>query len=260
MYIKFFGETHVGNVRENNEDDFLCNKLNEQEYLFIVADGMGGHNAGEVASKKAVRDFLKIIKTEPLGRNIIKSLEKLVLKINKLIINEGRKSIKRAGMGTTISALYIKKHHGFIVHVGDSRIYRFKNNTLKQITEDHSTVNQLVKDGLITAEQAREHPRRHEIYQSLGVLDYIEVECHGPFRISLKDNFLLCSDGPYDVVDDQEIKKIFKGKQCPQDICSIQKHKARLKGGPDNITVIVVTVDKEPRKGESKTTYRYIYK
>ena len=239
MNLHFFGKSDRGIVRDNNEDFFFAERIGEGEYLFAVADGMGGHLAGEVASRRAietlVREFTR--KTdEPLPSKIRRVFDK----INSEIIEEGNENIDQRGMGTTLSALYIKKDKAFVAHIGDSRIYQFSGR-LDQLTEDHSFVGKLVKDGLISPEEAKIHPKRNILYQSIGMRRGINVQVEGPIKIKEGDKFLLCTDGLTAVVDEEEIESLLSKDISAKKTVNELIETALKRGAPDNVTVIAIT-------------------
>jgi serine/threonine protein phosphatase PrpC len=265
MELYYQGLSDAGNVRDNNEDYWFAGRLKNDEYLFIVADGMGGHEAGEVASRKAVSIFVRQLEKEiniEAGEDstyILDSLKRIVMDINETLVRESDRSRKRNGMGTTFSALYIKKNQGYIVHVGDSRIYRFSPSLphtgnidtsaapgpmrrLTQLTDDHSFVGKMLKDGLITEEEARNHPRRNVLFQSIGLKRDITIQTKGPLPIQIGEKYLVCSDGLYGVVPDSEIEEYLDKKSTAQIAGTLVK-RAKKNGGPDNISVIVISTE-----------------
>ena len=239
MSVYFFGKSDRGVVRSNNEDFFFAERIGEEEYLFAVADGMGGHLAGEVASRKAIETLVKEF-TKKTDEPLPSKIRRVFDKINKEIITEGNENLEQRGMGTTLSALYIKKDRAFIAHVGDSRIYYY-NGSLSQLTEDHSFVGKLVKDGLISPEEAKVHPKRNILYQSMGMRRGINVQIEGPIKIKEGDKFLICSDGLTAVVDDEEIESLFGKDLSPKKMVNELIETSLKRGAPDNVTVIVVT-------------------
>lgn len=267
MELYYYGLSDTGNLRDNNEDYLFAGQLKKDEYLFIVADGMGGHEAGEVASRKAVSMFVqqveqeKYIENDEKSNQILQKLKGIVIDINEELIREGSLSHKKNGMGTTFSALYIKKNRGYIIHVGDSRIYLFspavahtdnidtsatavEMNRLTRLTEDHSFVGKLVKDGLITEEEARSHPKRNVLFQSIGIKRDITIQTKGPIPIQIGQKYLLCSDGLYGVVPDNEIIE-YLNEKSPAQIAEKLVKRANFNGGPDNISVIVIFTEKD---------------
>jgi protein phosphatase len=267
MELYYYGLTDTGNLRDNNEDYLFAGKLKKDEYLFIVADGMGGHEAGEVASHKAVSMFVhqlekeKNIAADENSNQTLQKLKRIVIDINETLIREGSRSHKKNGMGTTFSALYIKKNRGYIIHVGDSRIYLFSPSLphtgnidtsaapvqmrqLTRLTEDHSFVGKLLKDGLITEEEARSHPKRNVLFQSIGIKRDITIQTTGPIPIQMGQKYLVCSDGLYGVVPDSEIEEYLNDKSTAQIAEQLVK-RANFNGGPDNISVIVISTEKD---------------
>jgi protein phosphatase len=275
MELYYYGLSDTGNLRDNNEDYLFAGKLKKDEYLFIVADGMGGHEAGEVASRKAVSMFVqqlekdKNIAADENSTYILESLKDIIININETLVLEGSRSHKKNGMGTTFSALYIKKNRGYIVHVGDSRIYLFspllphtgnidasatpvEMSRLTRLTEDHSFVGKLLKDGLITEEEARNHPKRNVLFQSIGIKRDITIQTTGPIPIQMGQKYLVCSDGLYGVVPDSEIEEYLNGKSTVQIAEQLVK-RANFNGGPDNISVIVISTEKDDPPEPSDT-------
>ena len=231
---KVYQATNVGKVRKNNEDSLL---VIEPE-IFVVADGMGGQAAGEIASKILVdtaKNFLSKV-PEPLNEDI---LTKSILKANAEILKAVRENKNYRGMGTTATVLHIYKNRAYYAHIGDSRLYRVRNKNLEQITEDHSYVESLVKRGEITPEEARVHPLKNILTQAVGADDDITVDS-GSLRLDTEDIFMLCSDGLTNMVTDDEILKILLESKNPADdlVQAALNH-----GGHDNITVIVVDID-----------------
>jgi protein phosphatase len=250
MELYYSSLSDVGNVRDHNEDFLYAGKLKSGDYLFIVADGMGGHSAGEVASYRAVTGFIKALK-KGVGKNVPEELRQIVLSINDKLIHEGKKEDTRRGMGTTLSVLYIKGCLGYIVHVGDSRIYRYSDSYegLEQLTEDHSLVGKLLKDGFISAEEAQAHPKRNVLYQSVGLKEEIEVQAMGPFRVREGQKFLLCSDGLNTELSDAEIVEFLKLPSTHRAVEGLI-NKAKTGTAADNITAIAIST----MKGDEDST------
>ena len=230
---KVYQATHVGKVRKNNEDALI---FIEPE-IFVVADGMGGQAAGEVASKMlidTVKNFLPTI-PEPLNEDILK---KAILKSNAAILRVANENPNYRGMGTTATILHIYKDRAYYAHVGDSRIYRLKNKILEQITQDHSYVEDLVRRGELTAAEARLHPMKNILTQAVGAVENISVDT-ASFSVHADEIFLLCTDGLTNMIDDTEIAKILLTSENPAETL-VQA--ALDNGGADNISVIVVKV------------------
>ncbi len=232
--MKIYQCTNVGKVRKNNEDALLVTDPN----IFVAADGMGGAAAGEVASGlliDTVKKFLSPI-PEPLDEKI---LAKSILKASAAILNEVYKNPALKGMGTTATILHLYNNQAYFAHVGDSRLYRLKKNlAFEQITIDHSYVEELVRRGEITPEQARVHPMKNILTQAVGAMDNIEVET-GSFTVDGDEIFLLCTDGLTNMVEDADIEKILLTSDNPaEDLIQA----ALDNGGHDNVTAVVVNV------------------
>lgn len=230
---KVYQATHVGKVRKNNEDALI---FIEPE-TFAVADGMGGQAAGEIASKiliNTAKNFLPTV-PEPHNEDILK---KVIMKSNAAILREAANNPEYRGMGTTATILHIYKSRAYYAHVGDSRIYRLKNNILEQITQDHSYVENLVRKGEITAAEARVHPMKNLLTQAVGAVPEVEVDT-ASFSVNIGDIFLLCTDGLTNMVDDKKITEILLSSGNPAENL-IQA--ALDNGGADNVSVIVVFV------------------
>ncbi|MDR1871664.1 MAG: protein phosphatase 2C domain-containing protein [Deltaproteobacteria bacterium] len=226
--------SHPGLVREENEDSFGWFSTDAGE-LLIVADGMGGHFGGAVAGKTAVEAFHQYVKanSEEPERLLIEAL----LKADREITRQAEENPQLQGMGSTLVAILIRGHMAFIIHAGDSRIYRLKNSRLELLTKDHSYIQELLDTGQMTAREAENSDMRHVITQSLGgnidasVITVQTVEC------DLGDLFLLCSDGLSETVSEGKLKSILNVRQ-PIQIKALNLVKAALKaGGPDNVTV-----------------------
>ena len=231
---KIYRATHVGNVRKNNEDALI---VIEPE-TFVVADGMGGQAAGEVASQmlvETVKNFLPLV-PEPWSEEILK---KSIIESNAAILKKARENPQLQGMGTTATILHLYQSQAHFAHIGDSRLYRLRNLIFEQITEDDSYVETLVRSGNITPEEAQVHPMKNVLTQAVGAVDDIEVET-GSFSVERGDIYLLCTDGLTNMVSDFDIGKILLESENPADDL-IQA--ALDGGGHDNISVIVVKVE-----------------
>ncbi|MGM0602759.1 MAG: Stp1/IreP family PP2C-type Ser/Thr phosphatase [Bacillota bacterium] len=227
--------THRGKIRENNEDNYLIDKENS---FFLVADGMGGHAAGEVASEIAVEkssDF-----TCSKNTDILADLKNLVSSVNEKIIKESSKNPSYLGMGTTYSAVLIKKESLYFTHVGDSRIYIFREGKLEQINEEHSLVADLIKEGKIEKKDAFNHPQRHILTQALGLEKNLKID-EGKLDIFADDIVLLCTDGLTDLIREEEIEKLIDEFRGNLDLLAEKLLNTALEnGGSDNITFILI--------------------
>jgi len=232
--VKFKGLSDVGKVRQNNEDNFYCNDENN---LFIVADGLGGHTAGEIASKMAV-EF--VVSKSP------KTLEELVdtlTQANSKVFEEAQKI--ENDMATTMSAMIIDGDKAYIAHVGDSRIYLVRGSSIHCITNDHTPVMDSLRAGLITEEQAKYHPLKHMLSRTIGTHPSVEID---PIIVELlpEDVFVLCTDGLSNLLENEDIFFIVKANHM-SDSDAIAKElvdTALERGGIDNTTVVVVYLDK----------------
>ena len=234
--LKVGAKTDKGLIRENNEDAFY---VDVKKGIFIVADGMGGHNAGEVASQMAVDEIKKYLNSQEIN-NLSQILKQAIIKANEAIYEKAEKDPNLEGMGTTVVVAIInnKNKNLHIAHVGDSRAYILTKKGLKQITDDHSLVNEWVKEGKITLEEARFHPMRNVITRALGVKKEVEVEINTiPYQ---GESILLCTDGLTDMLEDKEIEEIIKNNPDPKEACKALIEEANKKGGKDNITVILI--------------------
>lgn len=234
--------TDVGLVRKNNEDSFY--KSTDFDLpLFVVADGMGGHNAGETASNMAI-EIVKKYFVE--NKNSLNS-EKRLISIIKDSIKEANEKIYKlskddklcSGMGTTITLAYILGEKIYIGHVGDSRAYIINNSHICQITEDHSLVQELVKSGSITIEECKTHPQRNMITRAVGTSEDIEVDIIIK-TFNQNDILFICSDGLSNMVNDNDIIHIFNNESLIKKACENLIKKAKDNGGKDNITVIAI--------------------
>lgn len=236
-----YSKTDIGKKRQLNQDfvystDEAVGKLNN---LYIVADGMGGHNAGDFASKYAVETVVREIKgsveTKPF-----RILGKSIRVANELIRLKARENIALNGMGTTIVVASIDEEHQLeVANVGDSRLYIIRDNEIRQITRDHSLVEEMVRMGGMNRESARNHPDKNIITRAIGARDSIEVDF---FQEELNENdlVLMCSDGLTNMLTDEEILNICYSKSDLNDIASELIDQANKNGGKDNIAVVLI--------------------
>jgi PPM family protein phosphatase len=245
LELQPFGLTHAGKVRQNNEDALLVGE-GEDETLFVVADGIGGFEAGEVASSLAV-DVLKGLKPD-------ESFKAAIVEANRRIVAAGRGDEKLSGMGTTVVAIRFSGKQGEpvaeVAHVGDSRAYLRRGGDMNPITEDHSLVAELVRSGDLTRDQAAEHPQKNLITRALGADDEVDVDT-AILPIEAGDRILLCSDGLSDMVSEAGISEILaEFPDDPERAARGLLSAALDAGGNDNITVVVVDVKERPARDE----------
>ena len=242
MNIHFFAKTDVGRVRSANEDYSLSEKIGANEYLFVVADGMGGHQAGDVASKLASESFADSYKSlRKKNTAVLESMEIAVRNANAVVFEKAAAEIEKRGMGTTFSAMIIADMKTYIVHVGDSRVYLIRKNKIKKLTTDHSFVEKLVEEGRISPEEARDHPQKNVLYMSLGARENLAPEMQGSLILEDGDALVMCSDGLSNMVTDDEIMKIVMD-YYPEDAANALVKQANVNGGADNITLQIVRV------------------
>jgi len=236
MKLKWGASTDVGMVRQQNEDSFLA-----EETLFVVADGMGGHNAGEVASALAVTTLKAGAR---LGIDTTEEFRELVQQANSAIYTASLDDSTQSGMGTTVTALSIvegEEPRVLVANVGDSRAYLWRSGALSRLSVDHSYVQELVNEGIITPEAARVHPRRNIVTRALGIDRSVNVDVFTHF-VRTGDRIVLCSDGLVDEVADNEIARVLGQHTDPQETAEALVMVANTNGGRDNTTVIVVDV------------------
>jgi serine/threonine protein phosphatase PrpC len=245
--VKFVARSEIGHARENNEDKFDFYEPDEEPLLaargsvYLVCDGMGGHNAGQIASELAAKQFLHAY--YHLGGTAQEAARHAILQAHHYIAEMASKIPSRYGMGTTLTALILKQDEGILAHVGDSRCYRLREGVFEQLSRDHTLVARLVEQGVIPPEQAKYHPQRNVIRQAVGVADPSEplepdIET---FALQAGDLYLLCSDGLTDMVDDAEIEAILRDEP-PTRAAWRLVDRALANGGRDNITVALVQI------------------
>ncbi len=245
MKLRAFGLTDVGRRRESNEDDFL---LDPAHGLFAVADGMGGHAAGEVASRMAIDTLREVVRREDarerhLGvEETADWLRDAVVEANRRICDSIQTHEEQRGMGTTLVALIHAGGEAVVGHVGDSRLYRLRGDGLTRMTSDHSWVNEQVKLGLMNDDAAQRHPMRNIVTRALGSRPDVAVDLTS-LDIELSDVFLLCSDGLNTMLSDAQIQAVLSAhRREPEAACRELIREANRHGGEDNVTVVVACV------------------
>ena len=236
-YIRAAGATHVGLVRQSNQDNFAF-----REGTFVLADGMGGHQGGEVASFEATSTILESGKI-----NSVADMVKSVSKANQAILKRAKKEDNLSGMGTTVCVLSeivgtTGKKRIVIANVGDSRIYRLGKSELTQITQDHSLVGDLVRTGELTQEEAARHPQRNILTRALGIEQDLVIDTWELNPVA-GDKYLLCSDGLFNEIDDEKIAQILMEDTELEKIAQNLIDHALEAGGHDNITALVLCVE-----------------
>ena len=254
MTWKGKGHTHIGKVRQMNQDAL---GLYDHLGLWIIADGMGGHAGGEIASQLAVEHLASFFKNHctALPKNRNGSTESTVIlreameAANQAIRDHTRHHVEYTGMGTTAVAVHISDQSPFmatIAHSGDSRAYLLRDQTLSLLTRDHSLVEEQIELGIITPEQARTHPLRHVLTRALGI-EHSVIPSVTTIEITKKDQLLLCTDGLTKMITDQQILDTILGVNTPLDrACHALIEEANNQGGQDNVTVVMLGVELEP--------------
>lgn len=226
--------SEAGLVRSSNEDYLYCNPT---KGIFIVADGMGGHMAGEIASRMAVKtvaDYLQKNTADPLP-----ALHEAVATANQLIYQSSQNDDSRQGMGTTLTAAWAVQGKIYLAHVGDSRAYLIRSGNLTQLTSDHSYVGELMRNGTLTAEQALHHPRRNILMRAVGTAPQVEVELR-QINLQPADWLLLCTDGLTNLLSGEEILNVALGGETPEQIVNELTDLAFARGASDNLTIVLV--------------------
>lgn len=244
MQIEF--QTSVGRKRKNNQDTVGVYKNKYQITLAIVADGMGGHQAGDTASYLAVTGLGDVWEETMLTQKeeVCEWLIQHIQEENARIFDKGSTHPEMFGMGTTIVAVVILEKEVILAHVGDSRAYIVRNEEMKQLTDDHSLVNELIKTGEISVEMAQNHPKKNILVRSIGVPGEVEVDMSTVERQE-KDIFLLCSDGLTNMLSNDEIKDILLENASLKERVNRLIEEANAAGGTDNITVLLIDFDDE---------------
>lgn len=234
MNVRVGARTDVGRVRQGNEDSYLA-----EPPLFAVADGMGGHLAGEVASATAVETILEAANDK--GANGPDDLKAYVQEANSAVWSKAQDDAELQGMGTTCTLLAVEGSSIHLAHVGDSRAYLMRDGELAQLTEDHTLVERMVREGRLSAEEAQQHPQRSIITRALGVDARVEVDTQTQ-PVQPGDRLLLCSDGLTSMVESGAIQTALATNPDPQQAADALVDLANEAGGDDNITVVVLDV------------------
>ena len=243
-------KTDKGRHRKNNEDAFF---VIPKENVFILCDGVGGNNSGEVASMKTVSGIAEYVSTNSLEdvktfRTVKTYFNNCLQKVNYEILQESRTSPENRGMATTLVLTYFAQNRMYVMNVGDSRAYIMRKGNLRQITEDHTYVNSLLKAGVITEEQAKDHENKNMITRAVGA-DYGVNADFFSCGIHKGDVVLMCSDGLYDEVPKERLMELLSQGKSMNDICTDLVDEANKNGGADNITLITLKITEEDING-----------
>lgn len=243
--VAAIGLSDVGRVRQNNEDSWAA--VPEMR-CYVLADGMGGHRAGEVAAKETVNIFCELLKelylehSEPftlheLRRNVAWIIEE----VNEIIYKQGRSDRHLKGMGTTFCCLHFYENGLIYAHVGDSRIYRLRRGSLSQLTKDHSLLRQLIDMGQMSEQKASDFLYKNIITKAIGTEPHVDPSVHG-VHFDIEDVYLMCSDGLSDLLNMQEIEDVLNATSSIQEAARRLVDCANERGGHDNITVVIAKV------------------
>ncbi|MFV9831654.1 protein-serine/threonine phosphatase PrpC [Bacillus stercoris] len=248
-------KTDTGKIRQHNEDDAGIFKGKDEFVLAVVADGMGGHLAGDVASKMAVKamgEKWNEAETIPQAPSECeKWLIEQILSVNSKIYDHAQAHEECQGMGTTIVCALFTGKTVSVAHIGDSRCYLLQDDNFIQVTEDHSLVNELVRTGEISREDAEHHPRKNVLTKALGTDQSVSIDTRS-FDIEPGDKLLLCSDGLTNKVEGTELKDILQSDSAPQEKVNLLVDKANQNGGEDNITAVLLELALHVEEGEDQ--------
>jgi len=239
-------KTDLGRVRENNEDKFEYfvpeddSAIAARGLVFLVCDGMGGHAAGQIASELTAKTFIDVYLNHPSSEAPV-AMAGAVAAANRYVLDVAKAVPSRRGMGTTLSGLILLQDQAYTVQVGDSRVYRMRAGELAMLTQDHTYIEEAMRLGTMTAEEAENHPYRHVLTRAVGTEDTVvpDIEAHD---LKQGDTYLLCSDGLLNHVPDDQIAEVLRSSP-PSEACWKLVSMALLGGGSDNTTVMVVRVD-----------------
>lgn len=238
--IKTFSITDIGRKRKLNQDYVYTSEMNVGPLpnLFLVADGMGGHKAGDYASRCAIETIVDYVAASD-DDSVVGVMEKSIHHANRVILEKSESDDALQGMGTTLVAATIVNDELCVANVGDSRLYIVNNREIKQITRDHSLVEEMVRMGGLNPEQARCHPDKNIITRALGVLEEVDIDFF-KVRLDAGDIILMCSDGLTNMIEDEEIRMILQGKRDIVEKAESLVDAANNNGGKDNIAVVLI--------------------
>lgn len=244
MSVLVSGDTNIGMKRKTNQDSILIHNSNK---FYAVADGMGGHNGGDIASQMSVALLPKFIDTKKATLAPVELIDQAIRHVNKSIYRHSLENKELTGMGTTISALMFDKNQAHVANIGDSRVYLFNNHKMFQLTRDHSLVQERLNIGFYDREGARKDPQKNVLVRTVGYEEEVEVDIY-QYKISKNDLFLICSDGLHGKVADQDITHIINShipnvaaanQEDLDKVVAMLIEQANLNGGQDNISVII---------------------
>ena len=236
--MKTFYLTDAGKIRSHNEDSVIITKNQSGDYLMAVADGMGGHSAGEVASSIVITHLSKCFNESFCNMEKSKAVDwirEMATEVNDLIFSYAKEHVESKGMGTTLVLAIITKEYVLIGNIGDSSGFVMKDSKLQKVTYDHTLVNLLIKAGELTAEEAKNHPKKNVLMKALGANNPIDIDI---FDCDMDiSSVLLCSDGLTTMLDNEQIEKVLLGEQEIEDKVIKLIRKSNNRGGTDNISI-----------------------
>lgn len=238
--MKYSCISDIGLIRDKNQDSYIAIENIYGDFLAIVADGIGGGKAGEVASGEVIKYFNKVFpECGPFDSldNAIDFIKYHIDKINKEVFNLAISDDRYSGMGTTLSGIFITKFGAISINCGDSRVYGFIDDKAFKLTTDHTLINKMLENNEITYEESLTHPKRHYLLKAIGIFDRVECDVH---KVKDMDYYLVCSDGLHGYVSDDEIVSIVASEKTIEEKTLELKDLALLKGGYDNITIILI--------------------
>jgi len=239
LRIEYGAQSDQGMIRTSNEDSFIADP---QSNTYLVADGMGGHAAGEIASHIAASTVGELLSGLSQNSDVEELLQAAVQEANRRVFEAQKLNPEYRGMGSTLTVLTIPDSRFYLAQVGDSRAYLYRDKTLSQLSRDHSLVWPLFEKGLMSKDDISRHPQKNLITRSIGTHPEVEADLESGALVE-GDVFLLCSDGLTDVLSDHDILQILSnGSMNPQEMSEKLVQAANFGGGPDNVTVVVVSV------------------
>ena len=242
MKIEYAAFSDIGRVRRHNEDALLIRELEQGGHLLVVADGMGGHQAGEVASRLAVEVFERqYLNERAAGVDVGISMQAGVLAANRAILERAEREPDKGGMGATFTAVVLWGMRLFLVHVGDSRCYLLRKNEMRQLSQDHTFVAKMLEQNRISPDEAAHHPQKNILYMALGTREPLHPQVLGPLPVCLDDRVLLCSDGLSTPVKESVLSGLMV-RHSPSRAVREMIRLANRAGGHDNITAILARV------------------
>lgn len=253
MQFQISSLSDIGKLRKKNEDSFLEFDFEDESntgVLLVVADGMGGHRGGEVASKTVVESIENFFKSNELdpSRNSLETLKQSIAHANEKVFKVSSDNKELKGMGSTCTAIIIKNNETLVAHVGDSSAYLVRDQNIKKLTRDHTMAEKMIESGVISEEEAKSSPHKNMLVKAIGIAESIEVETYEPIKTISGDAYVLCSDGLTEYLGEDEICSIINLYE-PEEACNLLVNIANKRGGKDNITVQIAKImNSEPVK------------